>query len=123
MWWDVQPVIETNWAATEPNDIKNTEFCLQLYPNGQWNDIDCMADCYFICEFRYTRSCDPNSNCCQSRPLSTVNVYVNNNQWVGSTNGTQVKKIVSSEDGEGYNIEVNNNIGTCDSVELVNPLR
>jgi len=39
-WYDQSPVIYTNWAPGEPNNL-NGENCTQIYPDGLWNDLDC----------------------------------------------------------------------------------
>lgn len=123
IWWDLQPIVSTNWAPNEPNNLQGIETCLQLYPKGQWNDQDCTRVNFFICESRNTGSSSTNVNCYEPRPAAIVNVYVNNN-LAGSENGTvaQTKRIASPKDGEWYNVEVNNNIGTCDSPKAVTAL-
>ncbi|MBL0912870.1 MAG: gliding motility-associated C-terminal domain-containing protein [Bacteroidia bacterium] len=40
VWYDQSPVIYTNWAPGEPNNL-NVENCTQIYPDGMWNDLDC----------------------------------------------------------------------------------
>lgn len=40
VWYDQSPVIYTNWAPGEPNNL-NGENCTQIYPDGMWNDLDC----------------------------------------------------------------------------------
>jgi gliding motility-associated-like protein len=43
VWYDQSPIIYTNWAPGEPNQSGN-EDCTQIYPNGQWNDLDCASN-------------------------------------------------------------------------------
>ncbi|XP_018573083.1 macrophage mannose receptor 1-like [Anoplophora glabripennis] len=109
VWWDNQLVTYTNWAKGEPNNADKREFCLELYPDGQWNDLACEREFYFICESPFKE----NSHHCASQPV--INVYVNNNQCSNAKNATvtEVKKVATSKDGEGYNVEINNNIETC----------
>ena len=38
-WYNGENLDYTNWAANEPNDFQNLEDCVQMLPNGQWNDI------------------------------------------------------------------------------------
>ncbi|XP_058456749.1 C-type lectin 37Da-like [Malaya genurostris] len=47
----------TNWAANEPNNINNTEHCIEIIHNiyinqvWQWNDMECRNEiAYFVCE-------------------------------------------------------------------------
>lgn len=42
-WYDQSPVTYTNWAGGEPNQNGN-EDCVQIYPNGQWNDLNCSSN-------------------------------------------------------------------------------
>lgn len=42
-WYDQSPITYTNWAAGEPNQSGN-EDCTQIYPTGQWNDLDCNSN-------------------------------------------------------------------------------
>lgn len=39
-WYDQSQITYTNWAGGEPNQAGN-EDCVQIYPNGQWNDLEC----------------------------------------------------------------------------------
>jgi gliding motility-associated-like protein len=38
-WYDQSPVTYTNWAPGEPNNSGGNENYVQIYPNGQWNDL------------------------------------------------------------------------------------
>ncbi|KAB2859094.1 MAG: hypothetical protein F9K09_03545, partial [Flavobacteriales bacterium] len=38
VWYDQSPVVYTNWAAGEPNNSGNEDY-VQIYANGQWNDL------------------------------------------------------------------------------------
>jgi gliding motility-associated-like protein len=42
-WFDQSPSAYTNWAGGEPNQSGN-EDCVQIYPNGAWNDLDCNSN-------------------------------------------------------------------------------
>ncbi len=42
-WYDQSPITYTNWAGGEPNQSGN-EDCTQIYPDGQWNDLDCNSN-------------------------------------------------------------------------------
>ncbi|XP_046381272.2 echinoidin-like [Haliotis rufescens] len=55
MWSHSQePVIFTDWAPTQPDNVANTENCLELAIESRfgfkWNDNVCSARQYFICE-------------------------------------------------------------------------
>lgn len=41
VWYDQSPVVYTNWAAGEPNNSGGDEDCVQIYPDGHWNDLNC----------------------------------------------------------------------------------
>lgn len=41
IWYDGAPVNYTNWNVGEPNNAGGNENCVQIYPNGTWNDLDC----------------------------------------------------------------------------------
>ncbi|MBI2281291.1 MAG: PKD domain-containing protein [Bacteroidetes bacterium] len=38
VWYDQSPITYTNWAAGEPNNSGNEDY-VQIYVNGQWNDL------------------------------------------------------------------------------------
>ncbi|XP_032802542.1 collectin-11-like [Petromyzon marinus] len=40
-----------NFALGEPNSFGGDEDCVNIYPNGKWNDIGCHTQLHFICEF------------------------------------------------------------------------
>ncbi|XP_057244592.1 hepatic lectin-like [Malurus melanocephalus] len=40
----------TFWKEGEPNNSGNNEDCAHLWIWGQWNDVHCTFECYFICE-------------------------------------------------------------------------
>lgn len=40
-WYDQSPVTFTNWAPGEPNNLGGNEDCVQIYPDGLWNDLPC----------------------------------------------------------------------------------
>lgn len=42
VWYDQSAVIYTNWNGGEPNNSGN-EDCVQIYPDGRWNDLDCSS--------------------------------------------------------------------------------
>ncbi|XP_067660645.1 echinoidin-like [Haliotis asinina] len=49
-----EPVTFTDWAPTQPDNVANTENCLELAIENRfgykWNDNVCSARQYFICE-------------------------------------------------------------------------
>ncbi|XP_044287312.1 hepatic lectin-like [Varanus komodoensis] len=40
----------TYWKQGEPNDDAHGEDCAHLWGNGEWNDVYCTYQCYYICE-------------------------------------------------------------------------
>ncbi|CAH1101242.1 unnamed protein product [Psylliodes chrysocephalus] len=55
IWLSTMDVIESfDWGAGEPNNEEGNEFCLAIYPNyyssGSWNDANCQALAYPICQ-------------------------------------------------------------------------
>jgi gliding motility-associated-like protein len=42
VWYDQSPVVYTNWSGGEPNN-SGDEDCVQIYPNGMWNDLGCSS--------------------------------------------------------------------------------
>lgn len=42
VWYDQSPIVYTNWHSGEPNNSGN-EDCVQIYPDGQWNDLNCAS--------------------------------------------------------------------------------
>ncbi|XP_065193017.1 pulmonary surfactant-associated protein D-like [Sycon ciliatum] len=46
-----QPTVINNFYPHEPNNVRN-EDCLEIFPNGQFNDIRCSSKRPSICEFR-----------------------------------------------------------------------
>ncbi|XP_075790898.1 uncharacterized protein LOC102459497 isoform X2 [Pelodiscus sinensis] len=41
----------SNWAPNEPNNAFGTEHCVEIYPDGSWNDRACNESRLIICEF------------------------------------------------------------------------
>lgn len=41
VWYDQAPVNYSNWALGEPNNNGSGEDCVQIYPDGKWNDLPC----------------------------------------------------------------------------------
>ncbi len=42
VWYDQSPIVYTNWSGGEPNN-SGDEDCVQIYPNGMWNDLSCTS--------------------------------------------------------------------------------
>lgn len=54
-WDDLSTVQYTNWAPGEPNNA-NGEDCVHIYPDGTWNDIDCLNSAVnkkYVCSLPY----------------------------------------------------------------------
>ncbi|KAL4240798.1 hypothetical protein ACF0H5_001586 [Mactra antiquata] len=45
-----QPFGYTNWRPTEPNNSNKDENCLEMDPNGLWNDRPCHYIQKYLCE-------------------------------------------------------------------------
>ncbi len=43
VWYDGSPLSYSNWAPGEPNDAGGVEDCTQIYPDGSWNDLNCVG--------------------------------------------------------------------------------
>ena len=49
-----ESLVYSNWAPGEPNNRakdKGPENCLEIYSDGNWNDIECKEERLVICEF------------------------------------------------------------------------
>uniref|UniRef100_A0A3Q2YER2 C-type lectin domain-containing protein n=1 Tax=Hippocampus comes TaxID=109280 RepID=A0A3Q2YER2_HIPCM len=58
-WSDgVSPVLYTNWNGKEPNNAGGTENCVEMYPDGRWNDNDCLQKRGFVCRHRQCKHSD-----------------------------------------------------------------
>uniref|UniRef100_A0A8C7XLI7 C-type lectin domain-containing protein n=1 Tax=Oryzias sinensis TaxID=183150 RepID=A0A8C7XLI7_9TELE len=56
-WTDNTPLAFVNWASGEPNDAFHPgeaaeENCVEMYPDGRWNDNNCMLKKGFACRHR-----------------------------------------------------------------------
>ncbi|KAK4805932.1 hypothetical protein QYF61_021496 [Mycteria americana] len=40
----------TFWKEGEPNNSENREDCAHVWFSGEWNDVYCTYECYYICE-------------------------------------------------------------------------
>ncbi|MBN3293406.1 MRC1 protein, partial [Polypterus senegalus] len=48
-WSDGSRVTFFNWNTQEPNDVGGTEYCVQQFTSGFWNDITCNMNNPFVC--------------------------------------------------------------------------
>ncbi|KAI4529274.1 hypothetical protein MG293_020522 [Ovis ammon polii] len=46
-----EPLVYSNWAPQEPNNDGGSENCVEIFPNGKWNDKVCGEQRLVICEF------------------------------------------------------------------------
>ena len=44
-------LVYSNWAPQEPNNDGGSENCVEIFPNGKWNDKVCGEQRLVICEF------------------------------------------------------------------------
>jgi hypothetical protein len=40
----------TNWLPGQPDNFDGVEHCLELQPEGRWNDVACSVSAEFVCE-------------------------------------------------------------------------
>nr|XP_025036734.1 hepatic lectin-like isoform X4 [Pelodiscus sinensis] len=40
----------TYWKEGEPSDSNHNEDCAHVWTYGEWNDVHCTYECYYICE-------------------------------------------------------------------------
>ncbi|XP_067416756.1 hepatic lectin-like isoform X2 [Emydura macquarii macquarii] len=40
----------TFWKEGEPNNSDQNEDCAHLWTYGEWNDVHCTYECYYVCE-------------------------------------------------------------------------
>ncbi len=53
LWSSAARVGFTAWNTGEPNNAGGNENCGEwIFPNGRWNDLDCLTDRPFLCETR-----------------------------------------------------------------------
>ena len=64
-WLDGSPMGYTNWAPGEPNNSGGNEDCVQMYPDGQWNDLNCSSGAASILEVGLCPQATVNSNTLQ----------------------------------------------------------
>uniref|UniRef100_A0A803Y4S9 C-type lectin domain-containing protein n=1 Tax=Meleagris gallopavo TaxID=9103 RepID=A0A803Y4S9_MELGA len=38
------------WKEGEPNNRGFNEDCAHVWTSGQWNDVYCTFECYYVCE-------------------------------------------------------------------------
>uniref|UniRef100_A0A8C3CDQ0 C-type lectin domain-containing protein n=1 Tax=Cairina moschata TaxID=8855 RepID=A0A8C3CDQ0_CAIMO len=49
-WIDGTDYKSTFWKEGEPNNSGNNEDCAHIWTSGQWNDVYCTFECYYLCE-------------------------------------------------------------------------
>ncbi|XP_055010163.1 macrophage mannose receptor 1 [Boleophthalmus pectinirostris] len=63
-WTDLTSVGFLNWAQGEPNNVfhpgNEEEKCVEMYPDGHWNDNNCLAKRGFACRHHQLHATDGN---------------------------------------------------------------
>ncbi len=49
-WINGQTLTYSNWGAGDPNNIGGIENCVEVWPNGEWNDVPCGETMRFVME-------------------------------------------------------------------------
>lgn len=63
-WVDGQPLTYSNWGEAQPDDNGDGEDCVELWPEGTWNDIPCDVEQGHVCEDEPIRwPLDPGDAC------------------------------------------------------------
>ncbi|XP_053381070.1 macrophage mannose receptor 1-like [Mercenaria mercenaria] len=47
----------TNWGVDEPNDVSDTQPCVQMYSSGLWNDMRCSYSRNYFCKRPANEEC------------------------------------------------------------------
>ena len=55
-WIDGSLVVYLNFTSNQPNNWKGTEDCVEMYPSGKWNDLNCNTSLHYSCELSSGRS-------------------------------------------------------------------
>ncbi|XP_035247102.1 macrophage mannose receptor 1 [Anguilla anguilla] len=66
-WTDMTSLGYVNWAPGEPNEAfhpgdAGSENCVEMYPDGKWNDNNCLQKRGFACRHRQYYNTDENGN-------------------------------------------------------------
>ena len=54
-WSDNSIVKYLNFAKGEPSNFKGMESCVEIWPNGEWNDFACNDKLYFVCKWHKSK--------------------------------------------------------------------
>jgi hypothetical protein len=63
------PPLYMSWAPGEPSNSGGIEDCVELLPDGNWNDVPCDVTRPFACEDAPTRAPDGFGDACDNCPL------------------------------------------------------
>ena len=55
-WIDGSLAVYLNFAPNQPNNWKGTQGCVEMYPSGKWNDLNCNTFLHYSCELSSGRS-------------------------------------------------------------------
>lgn len=39
------------WHYGEPDNLKHQEFCIEMRYTGNWNDLNCVRERYYVCQY------------------------------------------------------------------------
>ena len=55
-WIDGSLTVYLNFASNQPDNWDGTEDCVEMYPSGKWNDLNCNTPLHYSCEASPGRS-------------------------------------------------------------------
>ena len=55
-WIDSSLAVRLNFFPNNPDNSGGTEDCVEMYPSGKWNDLNCNKPLHYSCEVSSGRS-------------------------------------------------------------------
>ncbi len=121
-WLDGSPNGFTSWSAGEPNNAGGNENCVQMYPDGNWNDLDCSSGAASILEVGLCPQATITSNTLQicngsSATLSVTTAFGSapyNYTWtpnIGLSTNTSSNPIASPSVSTNYTVQSTDRYG------------